>query len=189
MENMENNGDYLICPYDKSHTILRSRMTVHMVRCSRNNTNSKKVRCPFNVTHLIDPNEMKNHAANCPNRSGFDRFIKPDKKPDVESSHCSEKAHCPCTVMNQGAKKKTEAHVKDCPHRSSYVPHVSTNQTKKWEIESTENWDDEPEVGTYDAIANMAKKFVIINPQGNTPSAKRAFREQERKRFQENGRF
>ncbi|XP_022225791.2 gametocyte-specific factor 1 homolog [Drosophila obscura] len=186
---MSEKNDLIFCPFDKSHIILRSRMAVHLIRCARNNTDSKKVSCPFNGTHLIDANEIKNHVENCPNRSTFENFLKMDKKPDVASNHGCGKIRCPFNAMHKYTTHEMKTHVKECPNRSPYIPHAAIDQAFKYKSKSSENWDDEPPVGTYDPKASWAEKFVIGNPQGKTPSEKRAFRELERKRFEENGKF
>ncbi|SPP78098.1 gametocyte-specific factor 1 homolog [Drosophila guanche] len=71
--------DILICPFDEGHSILRSRMAVHLVRCAPNHHGSKKVNCPFNITHICTITEMKIHVNNCPNRSAFEEFVNPDR--------------------------------------------------------------------------------------------------------------
>ncbi|XP_017139818.1 gametocyte-specific factor 1 homolog isoform X2 [Drosophila miranda] len=50
--------DYLECPFDKGHVIMRSRMTVHLVRCAPNHHGSKKI-----------------HVGTCPQRAGFEEFM------------------------------------------------------------------------------------------------------------------
>ncbi|XP_017139828.1 gametocyte-specific factor 1 isoform X3 [Drosophila miranda] len=67
--------DYLECPFDKGHVIMRSRMTVHLVRCAPNHHGSKKVRCPFNNTHIYTISKMKIHVGTCPQRAGFEEFM------------------------------------------------------------------------------------------------------------------
>ncbi|XP_022208733.2 gametocyte-specific factor 1 homolog [Drosophila obscura] len=140
--------DYLICPFAEAHSILRSRMAVHLVRCAPNHHGSKKVRCPFNITHILTITEMKIHVEECPDRSSFAEFVNPDKLSAPEA-----------------------------------LPHE-----KKEPIESSENWDDEPAVATYDPIAYCNKKFLIRNPQGNPPAVRREIRHNERMRFNEHKR-
>ena len=50
--------DLLVCPYDKSHLIMRKRFQVHLVRCRRSHPNANKVTCPFNVTHRLNKAEL-----------------------------------------------------------------------------------------------------------------------------------
>lgn len=56
-----------ICPYDKSHVILRSVMQTHLYKCSRAHGYSL-VKCSFNTTHHVRPEELQAHEASCPDR-------------------------------------------------------------------------------------------------------------------------
>lgn len=51
--------EYEICPYDKSHMILKSRMLTHLARCSKNYPDSAKIACPFNNKHVVPEVELK----------------------------------------------------------------------------------------------------------------------------------
>ncbi|GLH02930.1 hypothetical protein R5R35_012618 [Gryllus longicercus] len=58
----------LVCPYNPSHQILRSRMQYHLVKCQKNHPSTEKVICPFNATHRIPRPELQYHIATCPER-------------------------------------------------------------------------------------------------------------------------
>lgn len=45
-----NFNDFVSCPYDKTHRVLRGRLLQHLERCSRNSTIKLKI-CPFNEVH------------------------------------------------------------------------------------------------------------------------------------------
>ncbi|KAH8255528.1 hypothetical protein KR038_005139, partial [Drosophila bunnanda] len=68
--------DYVICPYNNSHRLIRGRLGAHLSRCARSYPSSKLVRCSFNNTHLYSVTDMKNHIANCPDRV---KNMKPEK--------------------------------------------------------------------------------------------------------------
>ncbi|XP_023248395.1 gametocyte-specific factor 1 homolog isoform X2 [Copidosoma floridanum] len=57
---------YEICPHDKSHQILRSRMAVHLTKCSKNHRKTKKEQCPYDPRHLINPEDYQSHVKTCP---------------------------------------------------------------------------------------------------------------------------
>ncbi|XP_015039526.2 gametocyte-specific factor 1 homolog [Drosophila pseudoobscura] len=177
-----NKDEMLICPFDASHTIRRIRMAVHLQRCERNHAGSKMVRCPFNSTHLMEADEIKKHCENCPDRLKFEDFLSADKKPKVALCHqVSGKIRCPHDEAKANGEKRQ--------NRSESAPHADIDKENKGDVGCTENWDDEPDVPTYDPRANWNDKFLILNPQGLSPAAKRAFREQERNRFLSNGKF
>ncbi|XP_002133918.2 gametocyte-specific factor 1 homolog [Drosophila pseudoobscura] len=144
-----NKDDYLECPFDERHLIMRSRMTVHLVRCAPNHHGSRKVRCPFNNTHIDTISKMKIHVGTCPERAGFEKFV----------------------------------------HQNEIEEPDELPYEKREEIECSEDWDKEPDVGTYNPKLYCDKKFLILNPQGNPPAVKRQIRESERKRFQQHQKF
>lgn len=51
-------GDQLqTCPYDKSHRILKSRFTAHLVHCRQNNPRLKRRNvkvCPYDPYHVVE---------------------------------------------------------------------------------------------------------------------------------------
>ncbi|XP_043272007.1 uncharacterized protein [Venturia canescens] len=56
--------DYVTCPLDKAHRILKSRLQFHMVRCLRNHTLVTKIRCPWNPLHFVERCEYLDHLTN-----------------------------------------------------------------------------------------------------------------------------
>lgn len=67
-------NDFVICPYDKSHKLLRGRLTKHLLRCGRSSGNSNRfIICPFNENHRYDKKEFAEHQKVCPDRLRFER--------------------------------------------------------------------------------------------------------------------
>lgn len=50
--------DSVVCPYNKSHIILRHRLQTHLIKCARSNPHIQLELCPFDVTHRIPKEEM-----------------------------------------------------------------------------------------------------------------------------------
>ncbi|XP_067634928.1 gametocyte-specific factor 1 homolog [Eurosta solidaginis] len=81
------NDEYVQCPYDKSHVILKTRFQVHLVRCKKNHKGVGKKTCPFNVTHIVDECDLDEHVKTCPNRAGFEKFkVKEQTNAAVENA-------------------------------------------------------------------------------------------------------
>ena len=55
----------LTCPYNPSHQILKSKMTVHLVRCRRSNLDKKVEICPFNSSHHVKKEDYDSHLRIC----------------------------------------------------------------------------------------------------------------------------
>lgn len=49
--------DTVICPYNKCHKILRSRIQTHLIKCAKSNPHIQLERCPFDVTHHYAPED------------------------------------------------------------------------------------------------------------------------------------
>lgn len=62
--------------------------------------------------------------------------------------------------------------------------HNTTTKLDSFLVESSENWDDEPEVPAYDPQNYSKKSLVLRAPVGMTPAQRNAFREAERQRLQ-----
>ncbi|KAH8261650.1 hypothetical protein KR044_012977, partial [Drosophila immigrans] len=59
-------NDFVTCPYDKSHRLLRGRLPKHLISCGRNLVNSHQwVVCPFNTTHRCIKEELSEHLKEC----------------------------------------------------------------------------------------------------------------------------
>ncbi|XP_064545804.1 gametocyte-specific factor 1 homolog [Drosophila montana] len=138
--------DFVACPYNKAHIVLRGRLTKHLVRCSRNAENlNKLLTCPFNENHRFDAQQLQAHIKICPERASLERQAQKDEQPAVDA---------PATQML---------------------------------IECEEDWDNEPDVPTYNPSAYCEENLVIRSSglHGQSKSVRRNFRAQERRRFAE----
>ncbi|EDW69931.1 gametocyte-specific factor 1 homolog [Drosophila virilis] len=76
--------DFVSCPYNKAHIVLRGRLTKHLVRCSRNPENLNKLLvCPFNESHRFDAQQLQAHIKICPERAGLERHAQKEEQPLV----------------------------------------------------------------------------------------------------------
>ncbi|XP_076290760.1 uncharacterized protein LOC143214070 [Lasioglossum baleicum] len=58
----------VLCPYNKSHVIARSRLQKHIVKCEKQYPEHYKVMCPYNATHRLHKSEIEEHIVTCPTR-------------------------------------------------------------------------------------------------------------------------
>ncbi|KAF4521824.1 hypothetical protein B566_EDAN012481 [Ephemera danica] len=66
-----------ICPYNPSHTVLKSRFQAHLVRCKLTGLPDKltgKSPCPYNATHIIDEEVMGQHMQVCEDGKCIDTY-------------------------------------------------------------------------------------------------------------------
>ncbi|XP_047022497.1 gametocyte-specific factor 1-like [Helicoverpa zea] len=63
---MMNDEDFVTCPYNKCHRVLKSRIQHHLIKCEKNGP--KLQICPFNATHRYPDYLIKQHCLNCPSR-------------------------------------------------------------------------------------------------------------------------
>lgn len=57
--------EYMVCPYNKAHSILRSRMPAHLIKCVKQFRGEPLSKCPYNAMHLFPKGEEGNHMKNC----------------------------------------------------------------------------------------------------------------------------
>ncbi|XP_017055685.1 gametocyte-specific factor 1 homolog [Drosophila ficusphila] len=86
--------EYVVCPYDKVHRIMPTRLAYHLTRCAKNFPSSKMVRCPFNTTHLHSVTNMQLHVIDCPDRAALERYKLPDSMPPAEPRPCEFNIAC-----------------------------------------------------------------------------------------------
>ncbi|XP_076283435.1 uncharacterized protein LOC143210437 [Lasioglossum baleicum] len=68
----------VLCPYDETHQVRRSKLPYHLTRCKLNNNRSKndsKVCCPFNAFHIIDKEHFESHIDECPSVGNVKNFL------------------------------------------------------------------------------------------------------------------
>lgn len=46
-----------VCPYNKCHVILKSRLQKHLINCAKQYPEIKLDTCPFDITHKYRPEE------------------------------------------------------------------------------------------------------------------------------------
>lgn len=92
----------VMCPYDKSHIILRSRIQNHLIRCARNHPDIILERCPFDSTHHLRPEEKEAHILSCTSRATFDeyRYTMLEKK-KVESPESAAAVQLPHAAISE----------------------------------------------------------------------------------------
>ncbi|KAH8248986.1 hypothetical protein KR032_004925, partial [Drosophila birchii] len=120
--------DYLVCPYNSAHRLMPSRLGMHLARCARNYPFSKLVRCTFNDTHLYTVFEMK---------------ISTKKEFMVSDSYdlCFDLRNTSRAVQIDSQRGKNM--------KPDKMPPSTESEPRKFVVESTDNWDEEPPVLTY----------------------------------------
>ncbi|XP_023713406.1 uncharacterized protein LOC111867628 isoform X1 [Cryptotermes secundus] len=78
------------CQYDPSHSVLKSRLQMHLVKCSRNHPLANKAICPFNAVHHVDKPNYQYHINNCPDRRVIEGY-----KYELEDSEHGDLAETP----------------------------------------------------------------------------------------------
>ena len=154
--------DLVQCPYDKSHRILPHRFQVHLVRCRKNFPLAQVVTCPFNVTHLLKKEELDWHVTVCPERKTFEN-----------SRHREEPVEELSTTMDTSFSADNS----ELQGNQFKVPIDQSNV-------STENWEDDPNVPSYNPTAYAENAPVLRMPVGMSPAQRKEFRAAERKRLQ-----
>ncbi|XP_053947949.1 gametocyte-specific factor 1 homolog [Anastrepha ludens] len=149
----QSNDEYEQCPYDKSHTILKTRFHVHLGRCRKNHRNLQMVTCPFNVTHVLFKPELDWHVKQCPDRATF------------ELQKYQEELAVTGNFGAPSTSAQAAAPVEQIP------------------LHTEENWDDLPPSSTYNPQAYAANAPVLRTLQGESKSVKRKFRARERLRL------
>ncbi|XP_017010831.2 gametocyte-specific factor 1 homolog [Drosophila takahashii] len=135
--------------------------------------------CPFDSAHRIMPVRLSYHLTRC-----------------AKNFQASKMVRCPFNSCHLHSVGDMQTHVIDCPDRSALeryklpdkLPPVEP-QPCNFTVECSEDWDSEPPAPTYNPSTYCEKAFIIRNPQGAPPAARREFRESEKKRFQENKEF
>ncbi|XP_067006893.1 gametocyte-specific factor 1 homolog [Anabrus simplex] len=174
--------ELLICPYNKSHHIHRSRMSIHLTKCSKVHKGTKRV-CPLDATHHLDESEFAPHLQTCPNRRlvEYVRYCLPSDLPNTNKGHVVE------PNPNQGKKlpdKLKNGHwtglppqLKDpCCEKPDCLPPKEVPPME-------ENWDHLVGKVKYDPERQSELKPVLRAPQGKTKTERKKFRQEERMRY------
>ncbi|KAH8381106.1 hypothetical protein KR200_002017 [Drosophila serrata] len=135
--------------------------------------------CPYDSNHRLLPNRLAVHLVRCGRNY---------------SSKQKEQCGQTCAQIHSMMEMKSHAKVcqNGCALEKAMNPVMVTQekaQPSDFCVESTEDWDAEPPSGTYDPLDHCEKHYIIRNPQGNAPAARREFRARERLRFVEKNKF
>ncbi|EDW18898.1 gametocyte-specific factor 1 homolog [Drosophila mojavensis] len=88
-----NFNDFVSCPYDKTHNVLRGRLLQHLDRCSRNSNIELKV-CPFNDVHRFPEENIGEHIKVCPDRASVELFKNKEKLPGAKAAASIDVVKC-----------------------------------------------------------------------------------------------
>ncbi|XP_061386375.1 uncharacterized protein LOC133321298 [Musca vetustissima] len=130
------------------------------------------VECPYNKAHRMLRKRLQSHLLKC--RLQY---------PNVELRKC------PFNLSHLIPEPEFTHHATNCPDRKLITQYkydapedLDEEKPKHAPIESEENWD-ETDVADYDPSTYVEKATVIRCPQGPTPSERKEFIKQERKRL------
>ncbi|XP_069363730.1 uncharacterized protein [Maniola hyperantus] len=76
---MEEDSEWLTCPYDRAHRVPALRVQRHLVKCEARHP--PLAICPFNATHRMSAEKMALHVEECPTRAalGYDVRAGPER--------------------------------------------------------------------------------------------------------------
>uniref|UniRef100_A0A1A9VLD1 CHHC U11-48K-type domain-containing protein n=1 Tax=Glossina austeni TaxID=7395 RepID=A0A1A9VLD1_GLOAU len=135
---------------------------------------SNFLQCPYEKSHQILEARMQFHLIRC-------RRNHPNARKGV----------CPFNVTHIFNEAELEFHLKACPDRVKHdnycnvdkAPTKPTTPPPKPEYVSTENWDDEPPVPSYNPTEYARNAPVLRSLSGAKPSDRKKFRQEERVRL------
>lgn len=134
------------------------------------------VTCPFDEAHVILKERLQFHLTKC-------AYANKIKKSQV--------VLCPFNSVHRVPQWELNHHINICEDRKKIETFVQSTvdttplfSVKKLEVTATENWDLVPGT-TYRPSSVMYDKPVLLNLQGVTPSERKAFRAEERRRLKE----
>lgn len=52
-------SEFVKCPFDEHHRVLKTNIQKHLMRCEKNHPTIKLVQCEFNKTHKIKPEKIQ----------------------------------------------------------------------------------------------------------------------------------
>ncbi|KAL6431380.1 hypothetical protein ACFW04_007188 [Cataglyphis niger] len=128
------------------------------------------VTCPYNPAHRIAQYKLMNHVAKC-----------------KKSAKIENKVECPLDRSHIVDCDHLKEHIATCPSLGKLIDvdtgHVKQERDITDTHRSTENWEEEPEVPSYNPMEMSANKKVIRCMPGLSKSEKKKFRDSERKRI------
>ncbi|KAH8338260.1 hypothetical protein KR074_011963, partial [Drosophila pseudoananassae] len=136
----------------------------------------KLISCPYDPLHRLMPERFALHLIRCARNHPGSNLLR-----------------CPFNSTHLFMEGSIEQHVEVCPDRAYFVRYTNPDKLPPPEpskgqffVKSEEDWDISEPVTTYNPEQHCKESFVIRNPQGAPPAARRQFREQERRRFIKN---
>lgn len=57
--------EYVNCPYFPEHTLRKSRLPYHLIKCQKNPNAPKLLACPYNFLHRVAPDKTREHLLLC----------------------------------------------------------------------------------------------------------------------------
>ncbi|XP_055383063.1 gametocyte-specific factor 1 homolog [Condylostylus longicornis] len=57
--------EYVTCPFNKAHRILKFRMPRHIIKCQLNYRGDPLEQCPYNAQHFIKEGTLAEHLNSC----------------------------------------------------------------------------------------------------------------------------
>lgn len=133
------------------------------------------VSCPYNPAHRIRKYKLMSHISKC-----------------KKTSKMIDKTECPLDKTHIIDRDCLKEHIASCPSLGKLVVMNTGYDEPKMDVQppiimnsydSTENWEEEPEVPPYDPMEVSSKKAVIRCMSGLTKSEKKKFKENERMRI------
>ncbi|XP_050454693.1 uncharacterized protein LOC126853187 [Cataglyphis hispanica] len=128
------------------------------------------VTCPYNPAHRIAQYKLMNHVVKC-----------------KKSAKTENKIECPLDRSHIVDHDNLKEHIATCPSLGKLIDvdtgHVKQERDITDTHRSTENWEEEPEVPSYNPMEMSANKKVIRFMPGLSKSEKKKFRDSERKRI------
>lgn len=57
--------EYVSCPYFPEHSLRRSRLPYHLIKCQKNPKAPNLLACPYNYLHRVAPDKTQEHLLLC----------------------------------------------------------------------------------------------------------------------------
>ncbi|XP_034936006.1 putative uncharacterized protein DDB_G0267716 isoform X2 [Chelonus insularis] len=124
---------FVICPFNKSHKIMMSRLQGHLLKCMKSHSATGPTICPFNIQHIIDASEIVGHCIICPSikdvlTQANTRENKADSSNNVSSTSTYARDSVAETVYSNTIHSNTETKIKTLP-KSLRLPENEKSET------------------------------------------------------------
>ncbi|XP_020280274.1 uncharacterized protein LOC109852997 isoform X2 [Pseudomyrmex gracilis] len=128
--------------------------------------------CPYNKSHRIARSKFMQHVTKCKKTVDTEDFVE-----------------CPLETSHIVESDKLKEHIASCSQLGELVRDTDPSEkelklpTLVGNIESEENWDEEPETPSYNPAKVSAEKKIVRSMPGLSKSKRFAFRQVERQRL------